>query len=360
MLKKIIYSSAGLTLFLVVLTACKTPSSVFEKPALKSMPAAYHSSKDTSDSGKIKWKDFFHDPNLVALIDSALKRNQELNITLQEIEIARNEIRARKGEYLPFVRINGGADVEKTGLYTRYGANDATTDIKPGTATPDPLQNYMLGAYASWELDVWNKLHNAKNAAANRYLASIEGKNFLVTNLISEIAESYYELLMLDNQLEIVKKNIAIQSNALEMVRLQKQAARVTELAVKKFEAEVFNTRSLQFGIQQKIIEAENRINFLTGRYPQPVARNSQGFDQLIPDSVRAGIPSQLLENRPDIRQAERQLIAARLDVRSAKANFYPAFRITAGMGYEAFNPAFFLKTPESMLYSLAGDLVSP
>ncbi len=135
------------------------------------------------------------------MIDTALSRNQELNITLQEIEISKNEIRARKGEYLPFVGLRAGAGVEKVGEYTRNGAVEKNLEVKEGKAFPEPLGDYMVGVYANWELDIWKKLRNAKKGAALRYLATVEGKNFMVTNLIAEIAESYYELMALDNQL---------------------------------------------------------------------------------------------------------------------------------------------------------------
>jgi NodT family efflux transporter outer membrane factor (OMF) lipoprotein len=297
---------------------------------------------------------------LNALVDTALKNNQELNITLQELVISQNEIRARTGEYLPFVGVKAGAGVDKVARYTNIGAMEATTDIKPGREMPEPLPDYLLAAQARWEVDIWHKLHNAKKAAINRYLSTREGRNFVITNLIAEIANSYYELLALDNQLAIVQQNIDIQSNALEIVKLQKEATRVTELAVRKFEAEVFKTRSLQYGIQQRIKETENRINFLLGRYPQPIPRNDQSFANLIPNVIHTGIPSQLLANRPDIRQAELDLAAAKLDVQVAKAQFYPSLDISASIGYRAFNPAFLAKIPESLLFSLAGDLVAP
>jgi NodT family efflux transporter outer membrane factor (OMF) lipoprotein len=324
------------------------------------MPQQYSSdAQDTVNSAEIEWKTFFTDPNLVALIDTALRNNQELNIMLQEIEISRNEIRVRKGDYLPFLDVRGGAEVEKVGRYTSKGSSEATTEIRPGEETPEPLPNFMLGAYASWEVDIWHKLRNAKEAAVNRYLASVEGRKFVQTSLVSEIAINYYELLALDNQLSIAEQNIEIQSNALEVVKAQKEGMRVTELAVKRFEAQVLNTKSLIYDIRQKIVETENRINFLLGRYPQPVQRDATNFVMMVPDTVYSGLPSQLLENRPDIRQAELNLAAAKLDVKAAKANFYPSLRITGGVGLESFNPKF-LVSPESLLYSLAGDLVAP
>lgn len=360
-LNKCIY--VGFACVLLAFTGCKLPADAVQRTENKSVPNAYGvtgTAQDTINSGKIKWKQYFTDPDLVALIDTALVNNQELNITLQEIQIARNEVRARKGEYLPFLGLQGSAGLEKVGKYTRNGATESNLEIKPGKENPEPLPDYRIGAYASWEADIWGKLHNAKRAAVSRYLSSVEGKNFVVTNLIAEVANSYYELLALDNQLAIVKQNIEIQTNALEIVKLQKESARVTELAVRRFQAQVLNTQELQFDIQQRITETENRINFLLGRFPQPIKRSTGAFVNLVPNAVSGGIPSQLLANRPDIKQAEMDLAAAKLDVKVAKAKFYPSLGISAGIGYQAFDPTYLIKTPQSLLYSLAGDLSAP
>lgn len=353
------FASFGAVLIGLFVSACTTPK-LTEKTVNTNLPAVFHEGGDTTNTATVNWRAFFSDPYLIALIDTALENNQELNIVRQEIMIAANEIRASKGEYLPFVDLRAGAGVEKSGRYTVRGANEATTDIEPGKEIPEPVGDYMLSAVAHWEVDVWRKLRNARKAAVKRYLASVEGQNFLVTTLVAEIANSYFELLALDNQLAIVQQNITIQQNALDIVRMQKDAARVTELAVRKFEAEVLNTRSLQYDIQQQIVETENRINFLVGRYPQPVERNAATFTDLVPGIVHAGVPSQLLTNRPDIRRAEQELAAAKLDVAVARANFYPSVGINAGVGLQAFKPSYLMKTPESMFYSLAGDLIAP
>ena len=151
-----------------------------------------------------------------------------------------------------------------------------------------------------------------------RYLSTIEGRNFALTSVIAEVANAYYELLALDNQMEIVKQNIALQKNALDIIKIQKEAARATELAVQKFQAESLKSQSLEFDILQKITETENRINFILGRYPQEITRDKDAFSGLLPPVVSAGIPPQLLANRPDIKQAELELAAARLDVKVA------------------------------------------
>jgi len=305
------------------------------------------------------WKQFYDDPNLAALIDSALANNQELNIALQEIVVSQNEVMEKKGEILPNVSGNVGGGVDKVGRYTAQGALEATTEIEPGKEMPEPMTDFTIGFKASWEVDIWRQLRNGRDAAAKRFLASYEGKNYMVTNLVAEIAESYYNLLAYDNQLAIVNQNIEIQTNALEIVKAQKQAARVTELAVKRFEAEVYKTRSLQFTIQQEIVEAENRINFLVGRFPQRVQRSSVEIITLVPMDIQEGIPIQLLDNRPDIRRAENMLEASKLDIKIAKADFYPKLEIGAQMGINAFNPEYIIR-PQSIIYNVIGDLMAP
>ncbi len=347
-----------LSIYLAV-TGCKVPAGM-QRTENKWVPAAYNNSMDTTNIASLRWREFFTDPNLASLIDTALKNNQELMITLQEIEIARNDIRVRKGALLPTVGVRAGAGVEKVGRYTSQGAGDATTEIEPGREMPEPLGDFMIGAYANWEVDIWKKLRNAKKAAVTRYLSTIEGKNFVLTSLIAEVADAYYELLALDNQLAIVRQNIELQKNALEIVKIQKEAARATELAVQKFQAEVLSSQSLEFEILQNITVTENRINFLLGRYPQQIPRDKSDFLGLLPATISSGIPSQLLANRPDIKQAELELSAAKLDVKVARAEFYPQFDISAAIGLQAFKPSYLVKFPESILYSLAGDLAAP
>jgi multidrug efflux system outer membrane protein len=345
---------------LLLLNAC-APAQKSIRKENKTVPEQYQNvTTDTLNTATVQWKDFFSDPELIHLIDDALTNNQELNIMLQQIAMANNEIQIRKGEYLPFVNAFAGAEVEKVGEFTRSGAVEQNLNIRENQKFPEPLADFTVGLSASWEIDVWKKLRNGKKAGVLEYLSTIEGKNFMVTNLVSEVASSFYELLALDNQLTIIEQNLEIQQNALKMVKLQKQAARATQLAVRRFEAEVYKNQSNKFQIRQQIIEAENRINFLVGRYPQNVKRDSKDFIEKVIDSVYAGIPSQLLANRPDIRQAEYELEASKLDVKVAKANFYPSIGISAGVGLQAFNAKFLMRTPESLLYSLVGDMVSP
>ncbi|MGN5954254.1 TolC family protein [Sphingobacterium lactis] len=352
----------GIGLVGLGLHACKVPQAT-QKKENKQLPSSFEEDKlpaDTLNSANVKWRSFFSDPALVDLIDTALKNNQELNITLQELEIAQNDVLLRKGALKPIVGLKAGAGLEKVGRYTSQGAGDAATEITPGHEMPDPLGDLSIGAFAHWEVDIWKKLKDSEQAAVNRYLATVEGKNFVLSSLIAEVANSYYELLTFDNQLDIIRQNIQLQEKALAVVKAQKEASRVTELAVKKFEAELAKTQGLEFATLQQIKETENRINFLLGRYPQVIKRSSVGFMEQVPAMVKTGIPSQLLTNRPDVLQAEHELVAAKLDVQVARKEFYPSLDITAGLGLQAFKPSYLFRLPESLLYNLAGDLTAP
>ncbi len=230
---RIIHKSIAFAFIALLLWGCNIPR-IATKSENRSVPAAYGELHDSTNTANINWKQFFTDKNLVNLIDSGLIHNQELMINLQEIQIAKNDILFRQGPLKPVVGAKIGGGVEKVGRYTSQGAGDATTEIYPGKEMPDPLTDITATVYANWEVDIWKKLHNSKKAAVTRYLSTIEGRNFVLTNLIAEIANSYYELVALDNQLEIVKQNIELQKNALEIIKVQKRSSKSNRISGKK------------------------------------------------------------------------------------------------------------------------------
>lgn len=349
----------GLMAACSLMAGCQTTKNI-EDSTLKTIPESYADTKDLTNSAKIDWRQFFSDTTLIGLIDTALKNNLDILMTLQKIEIAQADLRLRKGALLPEISGGGSVAQRRFGRYTMDGAGNRSTEITPGRIVPDDLPDYFIGLQTTWEVDIWGKLRNKKKAAFARYLGSIEGKNVVLTNLISEIAIAYYELLSLDRELEIIRETIKLQEEALAIITIQKQAAAVNELAVQQFEAQVLNSRALEIEILQRITVSENRINFLLGRFPQPVIREKSIFSKEIPAQVKVGIPSDLLKNRPDIRQAEFELMATKADVKSAKKAFYPSLDITGAMGFQAFNPSFLLRSPESIAYTALGSLTVP
>ena len=345
------------------LSACRVPkatliSSNIENTVPQNFGEVFADS--TKNEGITPWREFFTDQVLVGLIEEGIHNNQDLLITLQEVQIAQSNVTAKKGNLIPSVDYNVRTGLGKVGRYTSDGAGEATTDIKPGKAMPDPLADFQGGFTLDWEVDIWNKLRTEKKAAVARYLSTIEGKNFVLSSLIAEIATKYYELLSLDNQLDVVQEYIRLQEKALAVSRIQKEAAAATELAVKQFEAEQANAKASEFIIRQNILEKENEINTLLGRYPQPIRRDKDSFMSIIPKAVYSGIPSQLLWNRPDIKQAEFELQAAKLDVSAARKEFYPSLNISAAIGLNAFNPSYLAKIPESVAYNLTASLAGP
>ncbi|WP_395751543.1 TolC family protein [Prosthecobacter sp.] len=341
-------------------------SSVLRRGPLPSsdppLPKNFPDTIGKKSSAMIGWQEYFKDPNLKALISNALQNNQELNILIQEIEFAKQDVRLTRGRLFPFVSAGTTTGIDKVGRHTSAGAaeDNIANEIAAGRAIPTNTPNFGLSADFDWEVDIWRKLRNERDAAILRYLGTQEGRNFMITTIVAEIAQTYYELVAFDNQLSILTAMIENQKNALEAVKLQKANARVTELAVRRFEAEVLKNQSRLFKIQQQIVVAENRLNYLTGRYPQHVKRRSDGFDKLMMANINTGLPIELLRNRPDVRRAELELAATGLDVKAAAARFYPALSIQGALGLQSFSLGSFFNAPASVAYGAAANLMAP
>lgn len=312
------------------------------------------------NSADLTVHEFYPDPQLVQLIYMAFDGNRELRILDQEVQVAGNEILARRGAYLPFVTIGGRAGMVRSSLYTPMGAAESQLLIPDGRRFPDPVGDFFGLFNFDWELDPWRRLRNARDAQAQRYFAAIEKRNYFATQLVAEVAQNYYTLMSLDKRLEVLDKNIALQQHSFEIAKAKKDAGQGSELAVQRFQAEVRRNQSEKLIVRQEIIEAENRVNFAVNRYPQPVERSAEEFFDVTIHALNVGVPSQLLLNRPDIRQAERELQAAGLDVLVARAEFFPRVSINAGLGLSAFNPGYLFTTPEALMANAAGNIVAP
>jgi multidrug efflux system outer membrane protein len=217
-----------------------------------------------------------------------------------------------------------------------------------------------VGPSLSWEVDIWKRLRNAKEAARLRMTAQYEVRNFLISRLVTEIASNYYELMALDTSLKILDSNISIQEAAFHKMQLLKRYAKANQLAVNRFEAQLNKTKSQRFATIQSIVEKENRLKFLSGIYGEaPILRHSDQFMTMPVDELQTGVPGELLENRADVRQAGAAIKAAKLDLKSVKAQLYPNVTIRAGTGFSGFSPAL-LFHPESLLYNVMGDISVP
>lgn len=315
---------------------------------------------DTTSSANQSWKQFFADPSLKEIIDTAIKNNYDVLIASQRLNITQADVMAARGAFKPTVNATSFAGVRRFGLYTMDGAGNKTTEIINNELIPTNLPDYNIGIQTSWEADIWGKLKNRRKAAIARFYASVEGKNLVLSNLIAEIANNYYQLLAFDEFSKIITENIAIQERALEIIKAQKQAGLANELAVEQFEAQLLKLKDLKLEVIQQSNEVEIEINRFAGGFPKRISRDSLSYQNRTIQVVKTGIPSSLLANRPDIRMAEYDLLATKADLQVAKTLFYPSFTINAGTGYQAFRPSLLLNTPQSIAGSIFGNLAAP
>ena len=340
------------------LAGCRIPDLCCPEPGPE-LPGDFSGVTTPDNMAIVGIQEFFTDDNLAELLTLRLAQNQELKIRNQEIWIANNEILSRRGAYLPFLSLGARGGMDRNSRFMPIGAAEDQLTYPGGGAFPDPLPKVGLGANLFWEIDIWRRLRNARDAAIQRYYEAVEKRNYLVTQLVAETAENYYELLSLDKRLEYLEQMIELQTRSLDLAKTQKATAQGTELGVQRFLAEVRKNESQKFIFQQQIIEVENKINFLVGRYPQPIERGAWDFIKLDSKTMDVGIPPQLLQNRRDVRAAERELAASGLDIAVARANFYPRLTLFAGVGYEAFSPRD-LFDPGAFVANAAGELVGP
>ena len=341
-------------LLAITFSACVTTPKTYNRSDI-AMPNSYKGRQDSNSLVKLKPEQFFVDKELVNLIDTALVNNADLKIALQRVEAARANLLMSKGSLYPSLDVNASAGVNKYGKYTMNGLGNEQTNGIPSPVTPD----YLLGFNSSWEVDIWGKIRNRKVAAQNRFLATEAGRNYMVTSLLSEVAYRYYSLASLNEELKIIRDNIKLQEQALEVVKLQKEGGRATSLAVKQFEAQVMKTRSMEYEVKQDITTNENELNFLLGRYPQTINLGIAPFNPDFFNTPGNGIPTDLLQNRPDIVAAELELSASRADVAAAKAAFLPSVNIMASAGYNSFNTSM-LFNPASFAYGVLGGITGP
>lgn len=353
-----------LILILIVATGCKAYKPVVT-PDLKDMPARFTTaSKDSAGIGSLEWRKFFEDSLLVALIDTALLNNQDMQIAWQRIEAARAQLMKNKAAFYPTVNAAVSTAVDKYGDYTMTGVGNYDTNLSGNInekqkVTQPIVQDYFIGLRSNWEVDIWGRLKNARQASATRVLASEKGRQFVITSLVAGIASDYYNLLALDNQLRIIQRNIKYQQDALEIVKTMQEAGKGTALAVQQFQAQLYNTQSYEYAAKQEIIGIESHINYLLGRYPQPITRDSNTLKKLVPEVVYAGIPSDMMTRRPDVQQAALDLKGTKYDVASAKAAALPALTVTPYFGLNSFKGNL-LFSGASLAYGIIGGLTAP
>ena len=346
------------------LAACKIPSiPESQKVALPSNFMA-----DTTQTGKSlaysSWEQFFPDTLLQKYIRIALQQNPDFLIALQQVKVAKAHLHGQKFWFLPAIQGMAGAGVRRYGKYTIDGVGNFDTNfspnIEPEQRMDEHLPDFMLSLDLTWEIDIRGKLRNQKNAARLRKEGALGLAQFAQAQLITTVAEYYYTLAALDAELEIIRKNVALQQRAFETIEIQKSGGRATELGVTQIEAQLLHTQGLEFLLKQNVIEVRNGLRLLLGQPDLDIPSIKFPDKAFAHITLTSGRVSEFLQNRPDIRQAELEYLASGADLKAARAAFFPSLTLSAQGGFNSFNPSFFLTAPASLAYQAMSGLVSP
>ncbi|MVN22523.1 efflux transporter outer membrane subunit [Mucilaginibacter arboris] len=304
---------------------------------------------DTATLANKKWQSLFADTILTGLIEEGLNRNLNLQTAIQQMVAAEATLRQSKAAFLPTLDASAGVTRSKSSL--------ASLNYPAGISINTLTTSYQAALNTSWEADIWGKLRSAKRAALAGYLSTDAAKRAVQTQLIADIANSYFNLLALDRQLEITEQTLQIRIKDVETMKVLKEGAVVTGAAVVQSEANRYAAEVSIPDLKQSIREAENALNILLARAPGPIRREKLADQRPIAD-LQTGVPLQLLVNRPDVQQAEYNFRSAFENTNLARTYFYPALTVTASGGLSSLQLKNFFDN--SIFYNLAGGLTQP
>src|SRR5690606_33664425 len=362
-LKQLVY----ITAVFVSLSACKVGKR-YVQPELN-LPESFRGDtltyqQDTIAFAQVSWRDFFNDPQLIALIDTALVNNYDMRTALKNIEIANRNLRQNKLEYLPSVDANIASVNRQFRSKDFYSNPSSRWYSENGEEAPDRLYNYQsqfsAGFEFSWELDIWGRIAHQQDALKSDFLDSYEAKNAIQTRLIADVAKGYFNLIMLDAQIEVAKRNLQLNDSTLRMIRLQYDAGEITALAIQQTESQRLVAASLIPELEKEIALQENALNVLIGEMPNVVRRGFK-IDSLMntENSITLGAPLEIVRNRPDIKRAEYALVASNAEMNIRQIMRYPQLSLSGVLGTNAMLSKNWYNIPGALLGGIVGGLTT-
>jgi multidrug efflux system outer membrane protein len=309
---------------------------------------------DTTSVADLPWKSFFADTTLQRLIDSAIVRNYDMQVALKNIESAQLTLRQAKLGYWPELSLN------ITYNHNRPADNSLNGAFVPQISGHKYVEDYNANVALSWEADIWGKIRGQKSLALAAYLQTTEAIKALQTNVVAGVSEGYYNLLMLDAQLAIARKNVALNDSTLRILHLQYTAGDVTALGVQQAEAQELAAKELVPQLEQSILLQENALSILAGSLPDKISRNATLEGTPIRDTLSTGVPAALVSRRPDVRSSELALTIANANVGITKASLYPSLVITAQGGLNTFMASNWFNIPGSLFGIIGGGITQP
>ncbi|MDB5278427.1 MAG: transporter [Ferruginibacter sp.] len=339
--------------FLLLLSGC-TVSKDISTP-VNTTPAAFRNgTEDTANIATIQWKTFFTDAALQKLVDSAISNNYDMQVAVKNIEAAQLIVKQTKLGNLPAANLQIGASINRPSDNSLNGLSLSQFLGK------SYVEDYSASLALSWEADIWGKIKNQKAKALATYLQTAEARKAIQTNLVADVAKGYYNLLMLDAQLAIARKNVLLNDSTLRIIQLQYNAGQVTALGVQQAEAQRLVAVQLIPLLQQTITIQENALSVLTGVVPAAIERSSELKNIVAAQNISSGVPSQLVSSRPDVKMYELALTIANANTGIAKANLYPSLTITAAGGVNSFKASNWFNIPASLFGTALGGITQP
>ena len=305
----------------------------YERPEIDFVDSLYNripTADDYESIASLTWKELFTDSILHDLIEKGLENNTDLEIARLKVEEAETTLKTSKLAFYPNVSFSAQAGVNQNGF------------------------NYSLAPTASWEIDAFGRLHNTKEGAKAALAATEAYQQAVQTQLIATIADSYYTLLMLDEQLEISKRTLNTWEENIRTLSALKRAGKTNEAAVLQAKANKVNVEASILSLEKQIIEQENSLSALLGLVPQEFERNDLA-SQIFPDTLLMGLPLSSLINRPDVRQAEYRLVEAFYATNVARSYFYPSITLNGTAGWSGVSG-----NPGDFIFNAVGSLMQP
>jgi multidrug efflux system outer membrane protein len=303
----------------------------------------------TNSFANLPWWQVFHDDTLQNLIRIALTNNYDLRIAVTRVEQARAMAAEARSEFFPQLNYEGAAG---------RGQNVS------GNSTPSPTGTsgtiFAADANASWEIDLWGRIRRLNESARAQFLVSQEARRDVMISLITQVAQDYFQLLALDRQLEIARQSTNSFGESLKLFNDELRGGVASKLETSSAEALMDSAAATIPELEQQIVMQENQLSVLLGQNPGAILRGDSSLEDQLPPEVPAGLPSALLERRPDIREAEQQLRSANAQVGVAKADFFPQLNLTGLFGEVSSDLSTFTSGGGDIAWSIAAGLTGP
>ena len=310
-----------------------------------------------------KYDTYFTDKQLVSFIKLALEQNYELQVVGLQRQMALELVYQNKARLLPDATGVVGVGATRYSEFTQEGVGNFDTNFSPNIRESqkmsNPLPDLRFGFASVWEVDIWQRQKSLIKGSAKRYEAMINFERFAKTQLVANVAMAYYDYQTNEYKLNVLNRNIALQERGFEIVKVQRAVGTVTELAVNQFEAQLLSIKAERWRIEQQLLEARNRLATYTGNYSITIEPVTGFINQELPISNTTASLNELIMQRPDIAEFSNRVDATNFELYAAKAAFIPSLTINAGLGFQSFNPQYFI-TPSALGFTIFSGLTAP